>query len=335
MEIVTEVTNKQIDFIDDIDLRKTLLERLNELDRIFLVNATYSTIFVAIGAIEGIFAHIATIYKKEIKDLANTTYPKNLKGKSKDFDKLTIDEVYEELKKLSILPDIPEYKHLYHLFRNYRNCVHPQAQVSKGWDVKLGQAQMAMGLLNATIQNLDRNIFIGKHIFEKLAGTPYYDSGKMLQLNVDRTRHHSFLILKKPITQKLSVTFDLELSRDSLLNFVFNYVNEDDFKMVRLDNRPLPRCLNSVLKSTQKYVWHEKFLADPPKPPAKEQFPVAIEIDLPNRVFEFKVDGQALTFQDANGNNKQLFDEMTPSTRIGFFNEVGPAKLSNIAINVA
>jgi hypothetical protein len=33
MEIVTEVTNKQIDFIDDIDLRKTLLERLNELDR--------------------------------------------------------------------------------------------------------------------------------------------------------------------------------------------------------------------------------------------------------------------------------------------------------------
>jgi hypothetical protein len=40
-------------------------------------------------------------------------------------------------------------------------------------------------------------------------------------------------------------------------------------------------------------------------------------------------------FQDSNGNNKQLFDEVTPSTMIGFFNEVGPAKLSNIAINVA
>jgi hypothetical protein len=159
--------------------------------------------------------------------------------------------------------------------------------------------------------------------------------GKMLHLRVDRTRHHSFLILKKPITQKLSITFDLELSRDSLLNFVFNYVNEGDFKMVRLDNRPLPHCLNSVLKSTQKYVWHEKFSANPSKPPEKEQFPVAIEINLPNRLFEFKVDGQALMFQDSNGNNKQLFDEVTPSTMIGFFNEVGPAKLSNIAINVA
>ena len=28
MEIRTQVTNKQIDFIDDVDLRKTLLERL-------------------------------------------------------------------------------------------------------------------------------------------------------------------------------------------------------------------------------------------------------------------------------------------------------------------
>ena len=91
--------------------------------------------------------------------------------------------------------------------------------------------------------------------------------------------------------------------------------------------------LNPLLKSTQKYVWHEKFSANPPKPPEKEQFSVTIEIDLPNRVFEFKVDGQALTFQDSNGNNKQLFDEVTPSTRIGF-NEVGPAKLSNIAIDI-
>lgn len=194
---------------------------------------------------------------------------------------------------------------------------------------------MALGLLNATIQNLDRNIFIGKHIFEKLAGAPYYDSGKTLQLNLDRTRHHSFLILKKHITQKLSITFDLELSRDSLLNFVFNYVNEGDFKMVRIDNRPLPRCVNSLLKSTQKYVWHEKLFAEPSNPPPKDQFPVAIEIDLPNRVFEFRVDGQSLTFKDEGGTNKQLFDEMTASTRIGFFNEVGPAKLSNISINVA
>lgn len=333
MEIRTQVTNKQIDFIDDVDLRKTLLERLNELDRIFLANATYSTVFVAIGAIEGIFRHVASIYKNEIKH--STSYPKTSKGVDKQFRDLTIDEVYEELKNLGILPDIPEYKHMYYLFRNYRNCIHPQAQVLKGWHIQLGQAQMALGLLNATIQNLDRNIFIGKHIFEKLAGTPYYDSSKMLHLRLNITPHHSFLVLTKPISQRLFITFDLELSRNSLLNFIFNYVNEGDFKMVRLDNRPITHCPNSVLKSTQKYVWHEILLANPRKPPEKEQFPVRIEIDLPNRVFEFMVDGQTCTFEDSNGNAKQLFGQVTPSTRVGFFNEEGPAKLSNIAIDIA
>ena len=332
MEIGTQVTNKQIDFINDVDLRKTLLERLNELDRIFLVNATYSTVFVAIGAIEGIFRHIASIYRNEIK--GSVSYPKNSRGKAKRFDKLTLDEVYEELKNLDILPDIPQYKHMYHLFRNYRNCVHPQAQVLKRWDIQLGQAQMALGLLNATIQNLDRNIFIEKHIFEKLAGTPYYDSSNTLHLRLDTTPHHSFLILKKPIPQKLLITFDLELSRNSLLNFVFNYVNEGDFKMARLDNRPIAHCPNAVLKSTQKYVWHEILYANPRKLPEKEQFPVRIEINFLNSVFDISVDGIPCTFEDFGGNVQQLFGQVTPSTRIGFFNEEGPAKLSNIAIGI-
>ena len=161
METGTQVTNKQLDFINDVDLRKTLLERLNELDRIFLVNASYSTVFVAIGAIEGIFRHIASIYRNEIKD--SDSYPKNSKGKAQRFDRLTLDDVYEELKNLGILPDIPQYKHMYHLFRNYRNCVHPQAQVLKRWEIQLGQAQMALGLLNATIQNL-RGEGTGSHL---------------------------------------------------------------------------------------------------------------------------------------------------------------------------
>src|SRR3989304_889247 len=210
MKIRTQVTNKRIDFIDDVDLRKTLLERFNELDRVFLVNATYSTVFVAIGAIEGIFRHVASIYKNEIRH--STSYPKNSKGIDTRFRDLKIEEVYEELKNLGILPDIPEYKHMYFLFRNYRNCIHPQVQVHKGWHIQLGQAQMALGPLNATIQNLDRNLFIGKHIFEKLAGTPYYDSSKMLHLRLDTTPHHSFLMLKMPISQRLLITFDLELS---------------------------------------------------------------------------------------------------------------------------
>lgn len=331
MEIETQVTNKNIDFINDLDLRNNILERLNELDRIFLVNANYSTIFVAIGIIEGIFKQIASIYKNDIK--SSSSYPKNSKGKAKYFNDLSIDEIFEELRKLDILPDIPEYKHMYFLFRNYRNCIHPQAQVDKGWQIQLGQAQMALGLLNATIQNLDRNVFIGKHIFEKIAGTPYYDSSKLLHLRFDTTPHRSFLLLKQSVSQSFLITFDFELTRKSILNFVFNYVNEGDFKMVRLDNRPFRNYPNSVLKSTQKYLWHEILLAKPRKPPEKEKINVKIKIDFSNRVFDLEVDGQVYTFNDFNGNAKQLFDQLTNPTRIGFFNEEDTVKLSNILIS--
>jgi len=333
MNITMQITNKQLDFISDVDLKKALLERLNELDRVFLVNANYSTLFGAIGAIEGIFKHIALIYKDEIRD--SPTYPR-IRGKNKkNFDKLTLEELYVELKNLDILPAISEYEQLYTLFRNYRNFIHPLAQINKGWDVELGQAQMAIGLLNTTIQNLDLNIFIGKHIFEKVAGNPYYDSKKVLHLVVADTPHHSFLILKRPTFQKLHIAFDLDLPHGSLLNFVFNFVGDGDFKMLRLDNRrSRPNFPNSVLRSSQKYSWNYSLRANPQKPPDAEQFPVGIDIDFARRSFEFVIANTLYTYQDFSGNPKNLFNEVHPDKKIGFFNEEGPAKLSNLEIVV-
>jgi hypothetical protein len=91
MEIQPAITRKDIDFINDIDLRAMLLERLNELERVFLANGHYSTIFLAISSIEGMLAHIASIFKANIKLSSN--YPKNQSGKPIDFEKLTIDQL--------------------------------------------------------------------------------------------------------------------------------------------------------------------------------------------------------------------------------------------------
>ena len=67
MEIQTNITVKEISFINDMDFRNIILDRLDELERVFLVNANYSTIFLAISTIEGIFKHLSAIYKAEIK----------------------------------------------------------------------------------------------------------------------------------------------------------------------------------------------------------------------------------------------------------------------------
>lgn len=93
----TQVTLKQLDFVDDLDLRQVLLERLEELDRVFVANANYSTLFLAIGAIEGLFKHLANLYKSEIQAMTPPDYPITSKGKKKRFEKLTIEELYRLL----------------------------------------------------------------------------------------------------------------------------------------------------------------------------------------------------------------------------------------------
>ncbi|HSB09994.1 MAG TPA: hypothetical protein VLM38_10965 [Blastocatellia bacterium] len=332
MEIATQVTAKHLDFIDDVDLRLALTQRLNELDRVFLVNAHYSTVFVAIGALEGIFKHVAARYKSEIEALKS--YPKDHKGKKKkDFERLTIDDLYVLLRDLDIVPGIDEYPSLYKLFRGYRNCIHAQAQVRKGWEIDIGQAQMALGLLNATLRNLDRNVFVGKHVFEKIAGAPYYDSSRVLQLRVGESPHNSFVLLKEPITRAFSARFDADLSPKSLLNFVFDYVDEGNFQMLRLDRRPNSRYPNAVLRSTQKFVWSEVLLATPRKPPNKEMLPVEIEIDFDKQVFSLVVDGDPYTFSDLSGKQKNLFSRVHKGKRVGFFNEVAPVMLSNVVLD--
>lgn len=328
MEKQTKITMKAVSFIDDIDFRNLLLDRLTEIDRVFMVNANYSTIFLSISTIEGIFKHLSLIFKAEIKQLP--IYPKNPNGKPKQFDKILIDEFYLLFKEMGILPEVLEFEKIYKLFRDYRNFIHPQAQKKKTWVVDLGQAQMALGLLNATLGYLSHNIFIGKEIFHKVAGNPDYDGNKVLYLNLDRTRVHSFLVTKRNIKDTLSLSFDLELPAKSVFNFVFNFRNDGNFKMLRLDNRRETKTPNYLLHCTQKYFWRPIYRAQSEYPPDKKIFPIKIEINILDQLLKIMVDGIDYLYVNDSGEIIDLFDELTPDLKVGFFNELGPVKLHNI-----
>jgi len=331
MEIQTKITRKDLNFINDFDLRDMLIERLEEMDRVFLVNGNYSTIFLALSTIEGIFKHIAAIFKAEIRE--SSKYPVNLKGNRKKFEKLTINELHELLVDIDILPYMKNFNHVYQIFKDYRNFIHPQVQKKKDWAIDIGQAQMALGLLNATIDNLAQNIFIEKEIFKKKAGNPDYYSDR-LHLNLHRTSLHSFLVMTQQLSNILSLNFDLELPEDSIFNFVFNFVDDSNFKMLRLDNRKRPSTPNCVLHCTQKYFWKIILYANPPHPPQKDIFSVAIEINFQKNTFSFNANGDTYIFKDSKGNQKSLYNELKPDLKIGFFNEIGPVKLSKIRIKI-
>ena len=100
--------------------------------------------------------------------------------------------------------------------------------------------------------------------------------------------------------------------------------------MLRLDNREgMPNC---VLHCTQKHSWKQTLFADPISPKKQGSMPVVIKIDFPNQVFSLVVDGDSYSFKDRQGKAKQLLNEINPDLKIGFFNEVGTVKLSNIRL---
>lgn len=193
---------------------------------------------------------------------------------------------------------------------------------------------MALGLLNATIGHLAQYIFIDKEIFRKLAGKPDYDSSRVLHLlKVGNTPLHSFLVLNRKVSNTLCLNFDLELTEGSVFTFVFNFKDEGNFKMLRLDSRRYERTPNSVLYCTEKYLWKITLRAKPLHPPRKPLLPVEIKIDFSKKVFSLDVDGDSYSFEDKKDNGRALFDEINRDLKIGLFNELGTVRLSNIRLS--
>jgi hypothetical protein len=179
------------------------------------------------------------------------------------------------------------------------------------------------------------DLFVGKHFFEKIAGSPRYDSRNGLRLEKGITQHHSFIVLRGRLTQRLRFTCDVDMSHDAVLNFVFNYVNDGNFMMLRLDSRLSEDCPNAVLRSTQRYDWKFVLWATPRKLPANAKFPIEIEIDIPQRLFRLVVDGTPYFFEDNSQNKSDLFGQIKLGTKVGFFNEKNSVQLSNVKIELA
>lgn len=333
MNFETEITEKSLSFISDVDLRLALFDRLSELDRVFLVNANLSTVFLSVSTIEGIFKHLGEVFKTKITPSIKG-YPTDPKGKPKPFKDLTIDELFSLLQAIDILPKTPNFQHVYDLFRNYRNFIHPQNQIKKDWPTGLGQAQMAVGLLNATIDHLSQYLFLGDNLLRRISGQPEVDVSNNLSLRLEYSPTNSFVVFESPVIDKLNISFNLELPLNGVLNFVFNFVNEGSFRMFRLDKRLNTPYRNCLLHCTQKYVWFEHLQTQPSQPPLKDSFPVEIKIDAVSANFDFIVDGQHHTFTDKAGKIVNAFTQFTPKLRIGFFNELLPAKLSNISVSI-
>ena len=324
MENIPTFTKKTLNFISDIELRKILERRLNELDKITMVGASYSILFLSMSTLEGILKHLEKLFRQRIKAL----------GKAKYSDKSAINILYTKLINLSIIPKVEHFEQISEFGGKYRDFIHPHLEKTKNKVVDLGEAQIALGLLNATVGLLSDKLFIGDYTFHTIEGNPDYYS-KILRLQLHQRPLHSCLVYDKPVSQTASLSFDLQLPPGAIFNFIFNFRSSGDFKMIRLDTRDKHSDqVNSILYCPQRYFWDQVLWAEDPHPPKKISFPVTIKIDFGKKLFEFVVDGNPYKFKDKKGTDRNLVDEIEPGLKIGFFNEGRPVNLSNIKLNL-
>ena len=192
---------------------------------------------------------------------------------------------------------------------------------------------MALGLLNSTIDQISNYIFIDTEIFEKISGRPRIDLSRVMHLDFLDISTHSFIVLKRRVDNKIKLSFTVELEEEnSIFNFVFNFRDEDSFKMIRLDNRKHESTPNAFLNNSQKHHWYFVAIADQKQPPAGP-FNVVIDINKKINKFDFTVKGQKYKFIKKDGNTIDLYNEFEKGLKIGWFNEEGTVKLSNIKIS--
>jgi hypothetical protein len=307
-----------------MELRKILEYRLTEIDKVAMVGASYSILFLSMSTLEGILKHLKKLFRHRIKAL----------GKEDSSDKSTINKLYTELVNSSIISKVEHFEEISEFGGKYRDFIHPHAEKDEKTVVDLGEAQLALGLLNATVGLLSDRLFIGDYTFRTIEGSPDYFS-EILRLQLKHPPIHSCLIYDKPVSQTASLSFDLQLPPGAIFNFVFNFRSIGDFKMIRLDTRERRSDqVNSILYCTQRYFWGQVLWAEDPHPPKKTCIPVTIVIDFGKKLFEFVVDGIPYGFKDKKGAVRKLIDEIEPGLNIGFFNEAMPVNLSNIKLDL-
>ena len=152
----------------------------------------------------------------------------------------------------------------------------------------------------------------------------------MAALNRNRWPLSPEYTLKRKIDTHLDVRCELELVKNAIFNFVFNFVDETNFSMLRLDNRDSPSTPNALLSSKQKHYWYIVAEADQKQPP-QGLINLEVKIDTSKKLFQFNVNGVGYSFANAQG-AVDLFSQFKKGLQVGWFNEIDPVKIHNLQI---
>jgi hypothetical protein len=320
VQIRLEATSKDLYFLSDPELAQIIRTILSEIDSLAIINAHRSMVYLSMSTLEGILSNVLALNINKIKS-PPFSYPKKKSGALKDFDKLVLAEKIALAKDLGIIA--PEFYDTFKKFKEFRNYMHPLAELADKHPLDIGLGQIALGLMNHTISKLEKIRFIEEKIWKVISGIPVYNSSqRQIEFKLFRPiRTHSFLVTEDYAGNNIEINFDLHIGEEAVFNFIYNYENEERFHMLRFETRKNEFC--GVLHCEHKYAWRliEKYNS---KWSIKTAEPNTVSIRIDSNNLKLYLNGkEELPSKSIPCDNKKV---------IGFFNEVRDVDISNLSI---
>lgn len=139
----------------DGTVNETLKHRLEEIKKCLTVDAPLSVLFLAGSTLEGILLGIALQHPKEFNQSKSS--PKDKEGKVKQFQDWTLSNYIDVAYDVGLLME--DVRKFSHSLRDFRNYIHPFAQVSSGFNPDKHTARICWQVLKAAIYQLTENKF--------------------------------------------------------------------------------------------------------------------------------------------------------------------------------
>jgi hypothetical protein len=133
-------------------ITETLKFRFEEMKRCLSANAPLSVIFLAGSTLEGILLGIALKYPKEFNQ--SKISPKDQDGKVKKIPDWTLSNFIDVAHDVGFLME--DLRKFSHSLRDFRNYIHPYAQVSTGFNPDKHTAAICWQVLKAAICQLTK-----------------------------------------------------------------------------------------------------------------------------------------------------------------------------------
>lgn len=134
----------------DEAVTNVLNARIDEIRKALSAGCSLSVIFLCGSALEGILLGIALKRPQEFNQ--SPTSPKNVEGKVKVFQDWTLSNLIDVSYSLGILRE--DIKKFGHSLRDFRNYIHPYAQVASRFDPDIHTAKICWQVLKAAIFQL-------------------------------------------------------------------------------------------------------------------------------------------------------------------------------------